>query len=193
MNGTGLFVHILATIAAVLIASESVTVSAADRKTEKLEPYECGNIERLHTLGGIFLASQPEKEDFSQAKDRGIKTVLNLRPASELDWDEAALVKLGLEYQNVPITSRDSLTDDAIDRVRGILKDREKRPLLVHCASANRVGAVWLAHRVLDGGLSYDDALKEAKTVGLKTPAFEEKVKDYIRRKQDEGKGESQK
>jgi hypothetical protein len=55
------------------------------------------------------------------------------------------------------------------------------------------VGAVWLAHRVLDGGLSYDDALKEAKTVGLKTPAFEEKVKDYIRRKQDEGKGESQK
>ena len=142
----------------------------------------------------MFLASQPEKEDFSHAKDGGIKTVLNLRASSETDWDEAAFVKeLGLGYHNIPIKSPDSLTDETIEKVRGILRDKEKRPLLVHCASANRVGAVWLAHRVLDGGLSYEDALKEAKTVGLKTPAFEEKVKAYVRRQQDKSKGESKK
>jgi hypothetical protein len=43
------------------------------------------------------------------------------------------------------------------------LRKPGERPLLLHCASANRVGAVWLAHRVLDGGLSYDAALREAE------------------------------
>jgi hypothetical protein len=41
-----------------------------------------------------------------------------------------------------------------------------------------------LAHRVLDGGLTYEAALAEAKQVGLKLPALEEKAKDYVRRNQ---------
>jgi uncharacterized protein (TIGR01244 family) len=152
---------------------------------EKLEPYQCGKVQRLHTLGGVFLASQPEKEDFSHAKEGGIKTVLNLREKDEMDWDEGELVKsLGLEYVNVPFRAPATLTDEVFDKTRKLLGDKEKRPLLVHCASANRVGAVWLAHRVLDDGKSYDEALKEAKTVGLKLPAYEEKVKDYIARMQ---------
>ena len=56
--------------------------------------------------------------------------------------------------------------------------------MILHCSSANRVGAVWLAHRVLDGGLKYNEALSEAKTVGLKLPAYEERVKEYSRQMQ---------
>jgi uncharacterized protein (TIGR01244 family) len=175
-----------------IIASAPSAVAAPPQEKEKLEPYQCGKVQRLHTLGGVFLASQPEKEDFTHAKDGGIKTVLNLRHPSEQDWNESTLVKdLGLEYVNVPIKSADSLTDESIDKVRALLTDKKKRPLLVHCASANRVGAVWLAHRVLDGGLGYEDALKEAKTVGLKTPAFEDKVKGYIQRQQEKKLRES--
>jgi hypothetical protein len=37
---------------------------------------------------------------------------------------------------------------------------------------------------VLDGGLAYEAALAEAKTVGLKLPAYEEKARDYIERMQ---------
>jgi uncharacterized protein (TIGR01244 family) len=151
---------------------------------EKLEPYECGKVERLHTLGGIFLASQPQKEDFKQAADNGIKTVINLRDPKEIDWDEAALVKaVGLEYVNLPFRSAKELSDEIFDKSRKLLADKSKRPLLLHCASANRVGALWLAHRVLDDGVKYDDALAEAKTVGLKLPALEQKAKDYIQRK----------
>jgi uncharacterized protein (TIGR01244 family) len=168
--------------------SDAPPTGAAPKQTqaadeEKLEPYQCGKVQRLHTLGGVFLASQPEKEDFSHAKEGGIKTVLNLREKEELDWDEAELIgSLGMEYVNVPFKTPASLTDEVFDKVRKLLNDKAKRPLLVHCASANRVGAVWLAHRVLDGGKSYDEALKEAKTVGLKLPAFEAKAKDYIER-----------
>ncbi len=152
-------------------------------KTEKLEPYECGKAQRLHTLAGVFLASQPHPEDFKLAKDVGIKTVVNLRKKEELEWDEQAHVKkLGMEYKHIPFQSPAELTDIVFDQIRKLLKDKTQRPLLLHCSSANRVGAVWLAHRVLDGGLPYDEALAEAKQVGLKLPAYEEKAKDYIQR-----------
>ncbi len=152
---------------------------------EKLEPYECGSVTRLHTLGGVFLASQPAEEDFKMAQAGGIKTVINLRKPSETDWNEQEFIKeLGLRYHNVPFQTPDELTDEVFDEVRDLLAQDENKPILLHCSSANRVGAVWLAHRVLDGGLSYEDALAEAKTVGLKLPAYEAKAKDYIESQQ---------
>lgn len=162
-----------------------------DDKRDKLEPFQCGKIARLHTLGGLFLASQPEKADFTHAKEAGIKTVLNLRQSDEMDWDEGELVKsLGMEYVHLPFRAPATLTDEVFNQARKLLADKEKRPMLVHCASANRVGAVWLVHRVLDDGKSYDDALEEAKTVGLALSAYEEKAKDYIARTQDKAAAE---
>jgi hypothetical protein len=43
---------------------------------------------------------------------------------------------------------------------------------------------LWLVHRVLDDGLKFEDAAKEAETVGLRAPALKEKAKEYIERKQ---------
>jgi hypothetical protein len=37
---------------------------------------------------------------------------------------------------------------------------------------------------VLDAGLKFEDAVKEAEIVGLRTPALKDKAKDYIERKQ---------
>jgi uncharacterized protein (TIGR01244 family) len=149
--------------------------------TEKLEPYECGTITRLHTLGGVFLASQPKPEDIVQAKKGGVKTVINLRHAAEIkDFDEKQVVEAeGLAYLNFPFEGPAELTDAVFDTVREHLKTAV-RPILLHCSSANRVGAVWLPYRVLDGGLSYDEALSEAKTVGLKSPDYEKKAREYI-------------
>ena len=150
-------------------------------KPKKLEPAKCGAVKQLHVLDDIYLAGQPSADDFQEFKKRGVKSVLNLRTKDEMDFDEAKTLKsLGLEYHNVPIASPDALTDENFGKLRKLLNEKEQRPLLVHCASANRVGAVWLAHRVLDDGLTYDAALAEAKTVGLKAPAMEAKAKDYI-------------
>ncbi|NOS98997.1 MAG: hypothetical protein HOP29_00025 [Phycisphaerales bacterium] len=172
-------------VVAVTAAAWLVSCTATERRglvrTEKLEPYECGSVQRLHTMNGVFLASQPQREDFQHAKDGGIKTIVNLRPHGELDWDEQAYVEgLGMEYQHIPFKSPEELTDDVFDRSRELLNDADRRPLMMHCSSANRVGAVWLAHRVLDGGLPYEEALREAETVGLKLPAYAERARAYI-------------
>ena len=172
------------TWAIVLAAAVAVQAAPPVQEKPKLEPYQCGKVQRLHVFGSIFLASQPTQEDFKTAAENGIKTVLNLRTPQELDWDEAALVKkLGMNYVNIPITPR-TFTDEKIDQARKLLNDSKNRPLLVHCASANRVGAIWLAHRVLDHGLSYQEARKEARTVGLRSPVLEKIVQRYIAKHQ---------
>ena len=148
---------------------------------KKLEPAKCGAVKQLHVLDDIFLAGQPSAADFAEFKKRGVKSVLNVRTKEELDFDEAKTLKdLGLSYHHIPIAGPNALTDENFDKIRKLLNTKEERPLLFHCASANRVGAVWLAHRVLDGGLTYDAALIEAKAVGLSAPALEAKAKDYI-------------
>jgi uncharacterized protein (TIGR01244 family) len=162
--------------------SELADAAPAPPATERLEPYSCGSIERLHTLGGVFLASQPGKEELEKAAANGIRTVLDLRKPGELtEFDERAEVeRLGMAYVNVPFSKPEELTDEVLDRAREILNDPTLKPMLVHCHSANRVGAVWLAHRVLDGGVDYPAALAEARTVGLKSPALEERAKRYV-------------
>jgi uncharacterized protein (TIGR01244 family) len=151
--------------------------------TERLEPYECGTITRLHTYAGVFLASQPQPADFEQAKKGGVVTVINLRHDDEITaFDERQVVgDLGLAYLSLPWNGPEELTDEVFDRARELLNTAE-RPVLLHCSSANRVGAVWIPWRILDEGLSWDDALAEAKVVGLESPAYEAKAKDYVER-----------
>ena len=151
---------------------------------EKLEPYECGNVTRLHTYDGIFLGSQPSPADFEQAKKGGIKTVINLRHHDEIEgFDEQEVVTdLGLAYYNVPWNGPEELSDERFDEVRELLRTAE-RPILLHCSSANRVGPMWLAYRVLDDGADYEDALSEAMTVGMKSPDYQAKAKSYVERK----------
>jgi uncharacterized protein (TIGR01244 family) len=167
-------------------ATQPEKETAAEHKaitTDKLEPYECGTITRLHTYGGVFLASQPKPEDFEQAKKGGVKTVINLRHEAEIkEFNEPETVtNLGLRYINLPWDGPDELTDQVFDESRKLLNNTE-RPILLHCSSANRVGAVWLAWRALDGGLSVEEAAAEAKVVGLKSPPYEEKARDYVAR-----------
>ena len=173
-----LFVVAIAFSFSVALAEDNPTKI---EKPKKLEAAKCGAVKQLHAFDDIYLAGQPSAEDFAEFKKRGVKSVLNVRTKEELDFDEAKAIKsLGLEYHHIPIAGPDALTDENFDKIRKLLNTKEERPIVFHCASANRVGAAWLAHRVLDGGLSYDAALAEAKTVGLKAPALEAKAKEYI-------------
>lgn len=148
-----------------------------------LAPAACGSIERLHVLDGVLLASQPSPADLEQARAEGVRTVLNLRrPAEQAGFDEAAFVEsLGLVYVALPFGGPDELDDALFARARELLSHAE-RPLLVHCASANRVGAVWIPWRVLDGGLGLEEALAEARAIGLRSPGLEAKARDYVAR-----------
>ncbi|QDT44761.1 hypothetical protein Pan241w_48770 [Gimesia alba] len=149
--------------------------------TKNLKKLEMGTISPLHRSDQIYLAGQPMQTDFDLIQKTGVKTILNLRPMTEQRWDEGSYLKmLELDYINIPFRAPDTLTPAVFDQCRKILNDKSKHPVVVHCASANRVGAIWLTHRVLDDGISFDAALKEARQVGLKTPGYIERAKAYI-------------
>lgn len=155
-------------------------------RAQSLEPAFLGSTEKVHRYGTIWLASQPAKEDLPLAGELGVLSVISLRKPGEIDWDEGAAVReLGLAYLNPAFESSEELTDEIFDTVRERLAAAAESPVLLHCGSANRVGAIWLAHRTLDGGLAYGDALCEAESVGLRSAALRERARSYIERRQE--------
>lgn len=168
----------------------SSTVMGQDKPTDPaLKQATLGNTKNVHSFGENLLCGQPSAEEFADAKKRGIRVVISLREKGEIDWDEAAVVeKLGLQFHSLGFRSPESLTDDIFDQSLKLLAASEESPVMMHCASANRVGAIWLAHRVLNDGIELQAARDEAKTVGLRSEGHEAKAIDYVTRKEQSGK-----
>ncbi len=154
--------------------------------TERLEPIENTSLERVHTMGGIWLACQPTEAELIALRDGGLATIVDLRaPNEDRGFDEELRAReLGLNYISLPITDPNLLSDSVFDQGRELF-ERGSRPMLVHCKSANRVGALWFAWRATDGGLSVNDAIEEARLVGLRSPALEARAREYVSSRRD--------
>ena len=106
--------------------------------------------------------------------------MLNLRTEQEGSLDEKPKVEaLGVEYFNIPI-GREGFSPEIVSKFRDILAETANRPILIHCASSNRVGAMWYIHQVLENGESESSALEEAKKAGLRSETLEGRAKDYV-------------
>jgi uncharacterized protein (TIGR01244 family) len=170
---------------ALLLAAGLTMAQVAAQKPAQPETVRCGTIQKLSRLADIYVGGQPGKEDFAELKKLGIKTILNFRKADEISFDENAVVEAqGIAYVHLPFQKAEELTDALLDKAREVLRNPKNRPVLVHCGSANRAAAVWLAYRVLDDKVSWDQAVQEARTMGLRSADFEQRVKDYTTRRQ---------
>jgi uncharacterized protein (TIGR01244 family) len=116
---------------------------------------------------GVVAAGQPSPAALAELGRMGFRTVVNLRPESEAGPGEKAAVEAqGLRYVNVPITP-DTFSLDSVKAVEAVLADPKAGPVLLHCASSNRVGAVWAAVQVRKG-MPLAQALDEGRAAGLK-------------------------
>ena len=116
-------------------------------------------------------------------KKDGFKSVINLRMASEpgvnLEQNQAKAKELGLNYVHIPF-SGGAPDPKVIDAFLATIADKANQPAYVHCGSAQRVGAVWLAKRVLQDNYSIEKATDEAKAIGLTNPGLEQFALQYI-------------
>ena len=128
----------------------------------------------------IATAGQPSDEALEEIKKAGFKAILNLRTEQEGSLEEKPKVEaLGMQYFNIPI-GREGFSPEIVDEFKEILADSSNRPVLIHCASSNRVGAMWYIHQVLEAGESEASALAEAKKAGLTSEALEGRAKAYV-------------
>jgi protein tyrosine phosphatase (PTP) superfamily phosphohydrolase (DUF442 family) len=58
-------------------------------------------------------------------------------------------------------------SDAQVREFSALIEDVTNYPVLVHCVSANRVGAMWTLYRVMKG-IPFPIAVEEGRTVGLK-------------------------
>ena len=128
---------------------------------------------------GLAAAGRPAPEALPRLKEWGFQTVIDLRtPAEGTAEEEAAVKALGLRYVVVPVSAASfSLKDVAA--VRKVLDDPSAGPVLLHCASSNRVGAVW-AMIESQRGKGLEDALAEGRRAGLKSGPMEDAVRRLL-------------
>ena len=116
-------------------------------------------------------------------KAEGFAAVINLRQADEagasIGESKAAAEAVGLKYIHVPLNSR-APSAEAADAFLAAVTDPANSPVYIHCATANRVGAVWLIKRVLIDGWDVATATAEAERIGLRSPHLKQFALDYI-------------
>lgn len=118
---------------------------------------------------GIISAGRLGPADVERVRAAGIRHVIDLTPDPETpDFDEATAVRAaGLAYSNLPLRGPADLTRENVLAFDALMRDA-RRPVLVHCASGNRVGAMAALRSAWVEGRPLEEAMAVGRTWGLK-------------------------
>jgi len=133
-------------------------------------------------VDGITSAGQPDEAAFRVFAEAGYVAVIDMRGPKEdrgLSNERELIEGLGMDYVELPITDRKQINVETAAELDRLLAGFDG-PVLIHCKSANRVGAV-LALRHSLTGVSDDEALAFGATAGLTKP----KLKALVQKRLD--------
>lgn len=109
-----------------------------------------------------------------ELKEHGFKTIIDLRTPPEGTQEERNAAEAeGLTYRNIPITGA-GISAEQIAAFTKVFESAEK-PVLFHCASGNRAGALW-AYYQINKGTAHNLAIQQGRNIGMK-PAWEDRIK----------------
>lgn len=129
---------------------------------------------------GILLGPQPTEQDLREAKQYGIRTVVDFRMPNETPIGNAELAaRCDLGYVNIPV-NKTSLTTEQIDELDRAMEDKSG-PFLIHCASGARAAMLLSLRKARKHRWNAERTFEEARAMGfdLKTsPEFSAFVAD---------------
>lgn len=122
-----------------------------------------------HPTDQHWVSGQIDAKQLAQLKARGIEDVINLRPpAEDPAFDESvAAEELQLRYVEMPVAGMSDLNRTFIAAFDARLKALGDRPVLIHCASGNRVGAAMALRAAWIEGRRSEEALQVGRDYGL--------------------------
>ena len=123
----------------------------------------------------LAVSGRPSPEAVAKLRETGFRTAIDLRqPAEGVAIVREAVEAQGLKFVSVPV-SPDTFSLEDVRKVEAVLADPKAAPVLLYCASSNRVGGV-IAVVEARRGKTKDEAIAEGKKAGLKSAAMERAV-----------------
>ena len=125
------------------------------------------DLDKLEAAAGHASSGQPTATQLKALADNGYVAVIDLRgPGEERGFDEAkAVAAAGLAYSPLPIANSAALNADNARQLGELIASFDG-PVLVHCGSGNRVGAL-AALLAAEEGADIDEALDVGRAAGL--------------------------
>ena len=131
----------------------------------------------------VACAGATAPEAVAELKRRGFVSVINFRTAGErgarLEEEAAAMREAEMKYFHIPFQSS-APSVEATEEFLAVVADPANQPVLIHCGSANRVGAMWLIKRVKLDGWDVEKATAEAEAIGMRSPVLKEFALSYV-------------
>lgn len=152
-------------------------------RLDQVERYLKSDVPRLVCLDSDFsTGAQPTEQAYAKAAASGFRAVLSLRAGNEgvdLARERTLVEKAKMRYFNIPVVSSAPRPEQA-DEFIVVVKNKSNHPMLINCASANRVGAFMMIYRVLEQGWTEDKALEEARKIGLVSEGLKKFAQETI-------------
>ncbi len=129
-----------------------------------------GEIPRfVEIAAGLYRGGQPTETGFYALRERGIKTVINLR----MENDESQLVeRLGMNYVHIPVDDVrpwSQIPEAAIAKYFELVNNPANYPIFFHCRrGADRTGAMAAFYRIGVQGWDAERAYSEALDMGMR-------------------------
>ena len=117
---------------------------------------------------GIYSSGQPSPSDWAQLPAAGVRAVVTLRGPEELaGFDEAKAVRdAGLEFHELPVRTLADMSPERVAEFTALVARLRGGGVLVHCGSANRVGAMFALSRASEG-MPASEAIAYGRRAGL--------------------------
>lgn len=149
---------LLAACASVEPASRHVDAAPADAAEE---------VPLQAVRSGLFTSGQPTPSQWASIRASGVTTVINLRPDDEMGGRDAAseVATAGLVYRQLDVGGIQDITDANAAQVQAWI-DEAPGPVLLHCSSGNRAGAL-LAMIAVRNGAPPEEALEVGRRAGM--------------------------
>jgi protein tyrosine/serine phosphatase len=130
-----------------------------------------GDIPRFTILSdGLYRGGQPSNQGFQFLKEKGIKTIINLR--AEDNTEAKTVQKLGMNYVQIPVEEVrpwSQLSPGAIAKYFELVNNPANYPIFFHCQrGADRTGAFAALYRIALQHWTPKKAYEEARNIGMR-------------------------
>ena len=154
-----------ALLAAAAIAAAEPADNPAKRPDKWAKPIELKGVPNFHRVStNLYRSAQPTAEGMKALKQRGIRTIVNLR-SFHSDRDEIG--GTGLGYEHIYMKAWHAEKKEIV-RFLQIVTDKKRLPVLVHCKhGADRTGTMCAIYRIAVQGWTKKEAVAEMTRGGF--------------------------